>query len=192
MKIDETPSSQDATTLVAAAPIKNTAAAVQRRRRHTIAMVILGAVILGLIGVGIRSVVVTELQYRRDMGLRPNPAERQEKQAQLLLAQLNSHNASRVDLPTARGVDRDYSRARRNVLAAMPRQGCHYDLDSVQDRGVHDDLQIGDERIRHVYRYDIHVREQCPQSPPVPMTIGVLSTPSTGGHWYPAALTVEQ
>lgn len=164
----------------------------RRRRRHVIAMIVLGAVTFGLIGVGINKYVVDEIQYRRDVGLRANPPQRQLRQAQELLVELNSHDPAQVSVPAERGDGPEDARVRRNILAAMPRAGCHYTLDSVRDDGVHRDVQIGTRTFGHVYRYDILVHEQCAQSWSAPMTIGVLSTPGMGGYWSPVALTVEQ
>ncbi|MFV8160860.1 hypothetical protein ACNQVK_01785 [Mycobacterium sp. 134] len=191
MELDQRQGGDRTTTHAAAAPTEH-GSDTKRRRRHSVVMVVAGAVILGLIGLGVNTTVADELQYRRDMGLRTNPPQRQQAQAQQLLAQLNSHDPAQVHLPNARATVGGQDRVGRNVMAAMPRTECHYTLDSVRDDGVHNDVQIGAEQIRHAYRYDLLVHEQCPKSPPVPMTIGVLSTPGTGGHWYPAALTVEQ
>lgn len=155
-------------------------------------MIVLGTVIFGLIAVGVDKLVVDELQYRRDMGLRANPPQRQKEQAQALIDELNSHDPTRVSLPGARGDADGHARLRRNILAAMPLTGCRYTLDSVRDGGAHNDVRIGTETVHHVYGYDMLVHEQCPASAPVPVTIGVLSTPGMGGYWDPAALTVEQ
>lgn len=163
----------------------------KRRRRHVWVMIVLGTVILCLIGVGVNTYVVDELQYRRDVGLRPNPPQRQLKQAQELLVELNSHDPAQVSVPGDSDGPEDV-RVRRNILAAMPRADCRYTLDSVRDGGVRKDVQIGTITFGRVYRYDILVDEKCTQSWSAPMTIGVLSTPGMGGFWYPRALTVEQ
>jgi hypothetical protein len=155
-------------------------------------MIVLGGLIFCLIAVGVNKLVVDELQYRRDMGLRANPPQRQKAQAQALIDELNSRDPARVSLAAAHSDTGGHARVRRNILAAMPLAGCRYTLDSVRDGGAHNDVRIGTEIVHHVYRYDVLVHEQCPASAPVPMTIGVLSTPGMGGYWYPAALTVEQ
>ena len=142
MELDQRQGGDCTTTRAAAAPTEH-GSDTKRRCRHSVVMVMAGAVILGFIGLGVNTTVADEVQYRRDMGLRTNPPQRQQEQAQQLLAQLNSHDPAQVHLPTARATVSGPDRIGRNVMAAMPRTECHYTLDSVRDDGVHNDVQIG-------------------------------------------------
>jgi hypothetical protein len=168
--------------------VGSTAGDDRRRRRTAITMLVLGTTILGLITFGVRQWVADEQEFRRQVGLRDNPPQRQWEEARELVTGLNSRDPARVPLL---GVN-ERAAVTRNVVAAMPQASCQYTLESVRDDGVHDDVRVGQRQIRHAYRYDMLLHEHCQDTAPVQVTIGVLSLSGMGRFWEPVGLVVAQ
>lgn len=80
----------------------------------------------------------------------------------------------------------------RIVLAAMPLPGCSYTLDSVEPLGVEEMSDVPWAFQRDVYRFDMHLTENCPGRMPLSRTISVLSNIGPGGHWSEVFLQIKQ
>lgn len=131
--------------------------------------------------------------------MKPYAPEKQHERAEALVAALNSRDPARVELfrnhSAVPQAPADNARIDRNIKAAMPSPGCHYVLDSVHDDGEQGPQNVGwmDKGMVETYRYDMLVREICPDRSPIPVKIGVIAVPSgMGGYWSDAALAVEQ
>lgn len=122
--------------------------------------------------------------------------DRQEKAAGRIVAGLNSHDPSHVEVmrnfSNAPDADADNAAITENITAAMPPFGCNYLLLSVTDSGE----QPASDTVpwftaRNAHGFDMHLTLNCPDAPPVARTIRVIAIPAgMGGYWAEASLIV--
>ncbi|MFV8053884.1 hypothetical protein [Mycobacterium sp. 48b] len=84
-----------------------------------------------------------------------------------------------------------YLEQERNIRAAMPPNGCRYDLKDIEDLGVQGTRLVpGLSEPMQIYQLNADVDQQCPGQSPVPRTLPILLV-HHWGHWTPVAVDVD-
>ncbi|MEW2481710.1 hypothetical protein AB0876_19165 [Mycobacterium sp. NPDC049093] len=79
----------------------------------------------------------------------------------------------------------------RNIRAAMPPDGCRYDLNHVEDAGGRGTKLVpGLSAPMPIYQLNAIVDQQCPGTPPMSRTLSFLLV-HHWGHWTPVAVATS-
>lgn len=156
------------------------------KRKMLVAMLALGAVILGAIGVGTYFWAIDEIRSRHP-GTEVYTQADQEKAARFIVDGLNTHDPKRVWMIYVDGVP---DRA-ANIAAAIPPPDCHYSLNSVRDRGEQGAQEIYGHLYHSTRRFDMLLAEICAGKAATDRTIGVIST-AWATEWIATALVPER